>query len=167
MEKTRAHTSGPSPDTVKRLRCPCSLFHSRKKRENFLMIICIWSLLNIYIQRCKHLCSLSWSNYNHPRLTNTTTLNDDAFCLLHLRIHSLLFFHNWFLLFSIFSLLTPNFSNSSWLLYSLSQFAIENVLTLGGTVFSSRKPSKHQLWVQTLKVVFPCLDKPVRSDILI
>ncbi|CAN6865419.1 unnamed protein product [Brassica oleracea] len=29
----------------------------------------------------------------------------------------------------------------------------------GGTVFSIRTPSKHQLRVQTLKVVFPCLDK--------
>ena len=57
--------------------------------------------------------------------------------------------------------------DSSALLYTLSLIAIENVSTLVDTVFSNSKPSKHQLWGQSVMVVFLYLDRSALPNILI
>ena len=66
-----------------------------------------------------------------------------------------------------YPLVSPLLVNSYSLLYILSLIAIGNVSTLVGTIFSSRKPSKHQLWDKSIMVAFPYLDRFVLPNILI
>ena len=70
-------------------------------------------------------------------------------------------------LYNIYPHVSLSLSDSSLLLYILSPIAIENVLSLVDTVFSSRTLSIHQPWVQTIMVVCSCLGKLVLHDILI
>ena len=83
------------------------------------------------------------------------------------KTHGLLIPQELHILHNKYSLESPLLVNSSVPLYTMSLIAIGNVLALVGTVFSSSKPSRHQLLAQSVVVVFLYLDKSVLLDILI
>ena len=83
------------------------------------------------------------------------------------KTHGLSIPRGFHILYNKYPLVFPSLVNSSSLLYTLPLIAIGNAFTLVDTVFSSRKPSEHQLSGQSIRVVFPYLDRSVLPDILI